>query len=251
MNKSDITIVCCYNDIDQFDMFMQSISGQTHIPNVISIDNRNKVFSSCAKALNSVIRDVNTKYVLFCHQDIIFTNIDTIEQFEQYCEKLDTKDIFGVAGTAKGEKKVISNIVHGKNRECPGHERVEGLQECDTVDECCFGGRTEFFLDNPFDEILCDDWHLYAVERCLNTTVNEGKVYVCDISLIHASRGALSKGYLKCCYRICKAYGKDLKYINTTCGMWKTGFWARKYQYVKFRLKLIKRAWKNGKKIVS
>ena len=107
------------------------------------------------------------------------------------------------------------------------------MQEFDNVDECFFGGATEGFRKYPFDEQLCDNWHLYAVERCLNAKVNGHKVYACDVSLVHKSRGRINHGFNVNLYQICKKYSHKFKRLRTTCANTSTGFIGRTLYYLK------------------
>ena len=171
---SNVTIVCCYNNEKAYNDLVNSLKTQTCPYELIGIDNRdNKNFSACSKALNSVINQVKTKYVIYSHQDIILTTPDALAKFMNYLEKTGPDDILGVAGTKFEIPGTISNIRHGKNLTYAGSNRVvNGFMEGDTLDECFFAGHAKHFLEYPFDEIICDNWHLYAAEACLRTKSN-------------------------------------------------------------------------------
>ncbi len=123
-----------------------------------------------------------------------------LSQFVEYVRQVGADDIVGVAGAAEVESPVagvvadragtcvLSYILHGKDRSCPGEWEFYEIAPCDTVDECFFGGRTSAFLKEPFDEKLCDSWHLYAVERCLRARLSGNRVWVCRLPLIHGGR---------------------------------------------------------------
>ena len=103
---------------------------------------------------------------------------------------------------------VLSYVRHGAELACAGGLEFHGLVACDTVDECFFGGRTETFRTEPFDEKLCDNWHLYAVERCLRARTRGGRVWVCDVPLIHHSGGNINHSYNEGFRRIAAHYAK-------------------------------------------
>lgn len=227
-----LTVVCCYNNTEQYNEFVELLKKQTEEICLIGIDNSGNKFQSCSKAYNSVLNDIKTKYVVFSHQDIIFEENDILARFNGYLEQIDVYDILGVAGARNGEKNIYTNICE-ENGEYAGEERILGIQEFDNVDECFFGGTTEGFRKNPFDEEICNDWHLYAVERCLNAKVNGHKVYACDIRLIHKSKGRISHGFNVNLYQICKKYAGDFKRIRTTCANTSTAFWGRTMYYFK------------------
>ena len=224
-----VTVVCCYNNAAMYHDFEECLKEQTCPCKLIGINNEgNQGFTSCAAAYNSVIRDIDTKYVIYSHQDIRLKEKDTLEKFLGYLDRLNRDDLLGVAGVRfDDEEGIYSNIIHVYNQTGKLHHAgvayVEGMIPCDTLDECFFGGYTEHFLKHPFDEKLCDNWHLYAVERCLNTKVEgrkEGKenaVYVCDVLLFHLSSGNVNAAFVKGFCKICKHYASDFPIIKTTC----------------------------------
>lgn len=231
MNR--VTLICCFNNKKQFDELKITLENQTEKHKLIAIDNTRKVFSSCSLAFNSVITQVETKYVIYLHQDILFINNNSVKIFTDYMEQMDENDILGVAGSKRGIDHVISNVLHGKFMEQAGKECVVGMLSVDVIDECFFGGYTECFVHNPFNEKLCKGWHLYAVERCLNALIRKNHVYVCDISLIHNSKGKINHAFNVDFYKISKYYAKQVNYIRTTCAYASTRFIIREWAYVK------------------
>ena len=232
-DKCIVTIVCCYNDTSVYNNFVASLQNQTCPYKLIGINNGdNAGFSSCAAAYNSVISNVDTKYVIYSHQDILLKDANSLEKFVAYLERINEDDILGVAGTRFDDQDgVYSNIVHRNRRTgkllYAGLLYVEGMMSCDTLDECFFGGYSEHFLKHPFDEKLCNNWHLYAVERCLNTKVEGNSVYVCDVFLFHLSSGKLNSALIKGFYEILKHYADKFPLIRTTCVCSKTNFMRR------------------------
>lgn len=235
---SDVTIVCCYNNETMYNNFVNTLKAQTCPYELIGIDNRgNGKFTSCAAAYNSVIDDVKTKYVIYSHQDIELKDSDSLAKFISYLERIKRDDILGVAGVKFNEKGLFSNIKHIDNKTgeliYPGSERVRGsIMECDVIDECFFGGYTEHFRTNPFNESLCDNWHLYAVEACLKSKskclheTEQNRVYVCDVFLVHTSDGLSGTGFAfyHGFYKLCRYYRRYFPFIRTTCASSKTGF---------------------------
>ncbi len=179
---------------------METLKIQTIPCEIIGIDNRgNKGFSSCAAAYNSVIDRVKTKYVIYSHQDILLNDPEALEKFVSYLERTGKDDILGAAGVRFDSTEGFSNVTHIHNRT---GELVHGtakfpegdMIECDTVDECVFGGHTEHFREHPFDEKLCNNWHLYAAESCLLTKAYlGGKVWCCDVPVFHLSSGTVAQ----------------------------------------------------------
>ena len=169
----DITVICCWNDEKAYNDFVDTLKAQTYQSEIISIDNKgNKSFTSCAAAYNSVIGQVKTKYVVYSHQDILLNEADALEKFAACLDNIGSDDVVGVAGAKFSTPEIFTNMMHvwkhsGKLGYAGG-ERVTGdMEECDTVDECFFGGYAEHFREYPFDEVVCDGWHLYAADACL------------------------------------------------------------------------------------
>ena len=170
---SDITVICCWNNEKAYNDFVDTLKAQTYQCEIIGIDNKgNKRFTSCAAAYNSVIGKIKTKYVIYSHQDILLNEADTLEKFAACLDKIGSDDVVGVAGAKFSTPEIFTNMMHvwkhsGKLGYAGG-ERVTGdMEECDTVDECFFGGYAEHFREYPFDEVVCDGWHLYAADACL------------------------------------------------------------------------------------
>lgn len=235
-----VTIVCCYNDREQYDRLLRSLAEQRLEYELMGIDNCGQRFSSCSRALNSVLDEIKTEYVIFSHQDIELPEPDMLGQFVTYMEGIGAGDILGVAGavenpdrSAKNLECVISNVHHGADLVVAGETEFTGMTACDTVDECFFGGRTECFQRAPFDEELCDNWHLYAVERCLYARTRGHQVYVCDLPLLHHSGGKINHTYNQNFYRIAGTYAKKLDCIRTVCGSARTDWIHRGFFYLK------------------
>ena len=225
---SDVTVVCCWTNEAMYNDFVNTLKSQSVPSELIGIDNRgNKGFTSCASAYNSVIDQVKTKYVIYSHQDILLNDSEVLSKFLSYLETIGHDDILGVAGV-RFESPEISTIftnikhIHPYTGELisPSKNRVDsGIIECDTVDECFFGGYTEHFRDYPFDSEVCDDWHLYAAEACMNTKVNaHAKIWVCSSNIIHRSAGNVNSKFIFGFCRLCRKYANDFPFIRATCG---------------------------------
>ncbi len=174
MDKNpNVTIVCCYGSPAKYKDFVATLETQTCPYELIGLENEgDKNFSSCASAYNSVINQVKTKYVIYSHCDILLDKPDILEKFAACLDKISHDDILGVAGAKFSTPGTFTNIMHVWNNSgklgYAGQNRVEGdMEEFDTVDECFFGGYTEHFREYPFDEVVCNNWHLYAVDACL------------------------------------------------------------------------------------
>ena len=175
---SEVTVICCWNDEKMYGDFVNTLKTQDCPYELIGIDNRgNGAFKSCAAAYNSVINQVKTKYVVYSHQDILMNEPDTLGKFVAYLERTGLDDILGAAGCKFDTKGVFADFKHvikltGELKPAGDYEVEDGFMEADTLDECFFGGHAEHFMRNPFDEVVCSGWHLYAAEACLRTKSN-------------------------------------------------------------------------------
>ncbi len=232
LNKR-VTIVVCYNDEKQFEDFKNSLDKQSEKAELIGINNEGNKFKSCAAALNSVVDKLETPFVIYSHQDMLFETEDALLKIVDYMEKTDSNDIIGVAGVKRGSKSAYTNILHGlESRRYAGKNRIESMEECESVDECFFGGHSDYFVKNPFDEKICNNWHLYAVEQCLRARTLGGKVYVCDADLYHHSDGKHNKLLHDNFRELSKHYAKSYEYICAPCCMGYTDPVRRNWGYI-------------------
>ena len=230
---SNVTVICCYNNEKVYGDFVNTLKTQTCPYELIGIDNRgNGKFTSCAAAYNSVIDRVKTKYVIYSHQDIMLNTPDFLSKFAACLERTQINDILGVAGVRFDSGSALSNILHvdpETGELVPAGKFPSGcdLAECFTLDECFFGGHTEHFKAYPFNADICSGWHLYAVEACLKTqtiNMNAGRVYSCDIPLIHNSTDGVDFAFYRQFFHLCGHYAKHFPRIKTTCTDGKTDF---------------------------
>ena len=235
------TLVCCYNNLALFLNLEKSINKQNEDVDVVAINNCEHKYKSISEAYNSVINSVSTKYVVFLHQDILLTDQYIIKQFVDDCEKIGTYDILGVAGKIRGCPYGLGNIRTGYEMKRAVRGEINGMHECDTVDECFFGGWTECFQKYAFSEKVCYGWHLYAVDRCLAALTRGNKVYLSDSNLVHLSGGKTDHAYNIMLYKLCKQYCKSIDEVATTCETMPTRPIAREIKFVKLELSVFKR----------
>ena len=240
MSDNRVTIICCYNNEEQYKSeLIASIELQTEKCDVIALNNTENLFKSSSEAFNSVMNKIKTRYVVFSHQDICMTKGWSLSKFIDYMTLAKVGDIYGVAGTSLQEFGVLSAIYHGKNQSPAWERKLTGIQKCDTIDECFFGGMADTFRRYPFNEKLCNNWHLYAVERCLNNRLYGHEVYVCEIPLIHLSKGKINREFNINFRALCKSYSRYYTEIYTTCARSKTDIISRNVNYLKMELKRI------------
>lgn len=66
----------------------------------------------------------------------------------------------------KNSLGVMTNIKHGNPPALAGNIQIERPEKVQTLDECLVIIVKKTFDKLQFDELVCDDWHLYAVNYC-------------------------------------------------------------------------------------
>jgi hypothetical protein len=120
-------------------------------------------------------------------------------------------------------------------------KRIDAPQSVMTVDECCAIIPREVFKKRPFDEVSCNNWHLYVVEYCLHIKTLGLEVYVLPQDLYHVSTtGTLNSAYFATLQKVLKRYKSAYQKIYTSSGCWDTAapvvgqrvaYYAKKYFY--------------------
>ena len=221
----NVTVVCCWTNEKMYNEFLATLKAQDAPCKIIGIDNRgNNAFTSCAAAYNSVIGEIDTEYVIYSHQDILLNSPGVLSKFLSYLANIGRDDILGIAGVKfELSSHIFTDIMQTHPYDGSlipaGRYHVEGgIMECDTVDECFFGGHASHFRDYPFDAETCDNWHLYAAEACMRAkTKAHAKIWVCGADIIHRSIGNVNSSFVFGFCRLCRKYAGDFPFIRTTC----------------------------------
>lgn len=218
MEKSiDLTIICVYNNKNILNtMLLESLNHQNVKSKTLLFDNSDNYYSSAAKAYSDLIETVQSKYVLFVHQDIIFDTEDSLINIYKYM--LNNKEsIVGVVGVKINDNKAYGTIregVHGEYSRC---FKIESAITVDAVDECCFGGKVGLIRKVGFDSDTCNGFHLYAVDLCYAAKKMGIETCVVPSQLIHVSLGNLSHDFFIRLKKLRNKYKKNFKYIRTCC----------------------------------
>lgn len=233
------SIVCCYNDYDEYKTnieeglyrLLKKYDSQCEL---IGLNNTTKQYASAAEALNQGCEKACQDILVIVHQDVVI-NKRCPETIIKYGETLKNEfTLIGAAGKLKD--KIYTNIQHGKNSMYAGKYRVKELIEVETVDECFFCLSKETWKRLRFNEKICNGWHLYAVEMCLNIRMNLGKVYVGEFDIYHKSQGVVDFNYLDTMKTLCKKYCKKIGKIRTMCFDCSTNFPYFSIVYKKIRI---------------
>ena len=214
-----ISVICVYNNTKQLESeLLKSLRIQDVEYELVLVDNGNKQYSSAAKALNHGAGQANGEYLIFTHQDITLKEKNALKDFIDAIKCAGHGSLIGAAGAIEGEADNKSNFTDGVIVDysivcnCSGN-----LQEVSCIDEAFFGMTKETWQRHHFDEELCDNWHLYAVEACLYARKHGFSVFLKPVQIHHSSLGHISQDYMRTLKRLCKAYRRDFKRIWTTC----------------------------------
>lgn len=213
----NITLVCVYNNANILNsMLVKSLKQQNVMCKTVFFDNSSHYYTSAAKAFSELTEKVETKYVLYVHQDIIFQTKDALFKIYQYM--LNNKDsLIGVVGVKINDDNAYGTIREGAYGEFQRCYTIESAVIVDAVDECCFGGEVGLIREVGFDPETCNGFHLYAVDLCYAAKRLGIETRVIPSNIIHASLGNLSHDFFVCLKKVRKKYKKYFKYIRTCC----------------------------------
>jgi len=238
-----ISVVCVYNNESLLkDYLLNSLENQTVEFELIKIDNTRNRFRSAAEALNDGGKRAKGKYIMFVHQDVRLSSNSWLEDAEKILDYLPKLGIAGVAGAKKtGNPKkleVVTNVKHGIPPRNASYNLIKNPVEVETLDECLVIIPKPMFDTIMFDEKVCDDWHLYAVDYCLSVRKLGYFAYAIPLFVYHLSEGALFTNYFKIILsfgEFSKKYYQNLEKIRnkhkmcydricTPCGIWDTSY---------------------------
>ncbi|MFX0091531.1 MAG: glycosyltransferase [Candidatus Hodarchaeota archaeon] len=242
-----ISVVCVYNNSRLLKQWLlKDLKSQTVDYELILIDNTKNMFKSAAEALNHGGRKVNGNYIMFAHQDVNLCSNTWLEEVENILNSISNLGIAGVVGMSnEGEIEKIfkDNIKWGY--------RFSEPVPVQTLDECLVIIPHSIFKKLQFDEVVCDNWHLYAVDYCLSIKSQFPlKAYLIPLPTRHIgsgrraerfidilrSFGDLPQGYYKTLEKMRGKHKTHYRKIYTTCGVWNTQYhtmWQRAWNLMK------------------
>lgn len=239
----DISLITIVNDKDVYEGFLNSLGKQKNADyELIPIYNTNNEYQSARSAYNDAAQTAKGTYLCFVHPDVRFLDTDSLANILDQVMSIDDFGVIGIAGAqARGRKNrvILTTIVQGKQLNRVG-EMISKPEEVQTVDECLFIVKNEYFQSVHFPQK--DGWHLYGVEYCLQALGKGKKNYVIPSKIWHMSDGkSLDCKYVSQLNSLVKEYKNDYKLICTTVKAWPTrGICARlyrKYYWVKQYIK--------------
>ena len=220
-NMKKISLISVYNKPEILSDMVKSAEKQKNVClDFVLIDNTKMTYSSAAKALNYGVKKSVGDVLVFLHQDIEFMSEFVLEYIFDYAVK-NKNTVFGAAGVAqKGTEKYEAGLL--STMWVSQDKRIDSITKPEkvfTLDECLIACHKDCFEKIRFDEELCDGWHLYGADLCLQAQDFAGfNVEVVPLDVWHKSPGNADKSYFITQNRLAKKYKKYHKVINTTNG---------------------------------
>jgi hypothetical protein len=218
-----MSIISVYNDRSILERYLlKSLEIQNVNFELILLNNSNGQFKSAAEALNSGVKNSNGDYLMFVHQDFDLISAKWLEHAEKVLDNLKNIGVAGVVGR-KG-RTWISNIKSGITPVPVATNQIQESKKAQTLDECLIIVPKKIFEEIQFDEVVCDNWHLYATEYCLNVQKAGYDVYVIPLGGYHVSPGYSfsPEAYYSTLKKVVTKYKGDYKWIYTSTGSWST-----------------------------
>lgn len=229
-----ISVVVVYNREEILkEYLLNSLKKQTVKFEFVGLDNTRGKYKSAAQALNEGAERTYGKYILFVHQDVRLESPSWLEEAEKMLDSLSDVGAAGVSGSME-QGKTVTSVMHGKPPRLAGEIYPEKPVRVQTLDECLLIVPRTVFDKLKFDEVVCDGWHLYAVDYSLSVTRQGLDNYVIPLRSYHASRGISKspaqvllsleiypKEYYLTLSKVLKKHN-NLINISTTCGNWNT-----------------------------
>lgn len=246
--EKEITFICVYNNRKQLDEMLLKSLDKINATNMILFDNTKKVFRSAAEAYNTIISsnlNILTSVLVFLHQDIAFDN-------DEFCKRLvcelhsNPEQLLGFAGMSQCGR-TVSNLKYWRNKHFITKSQIKEKTEVYSLDECCFALTKELFLRLYFDQYVCNNWHLYAVDLCYEAKRKFGiKSYVLPEVIYHKQEegsGGLyvDSFFLQTLWRMTRKYRRDFTVLHTPCIHIQTNLLLAALKILKSYLKVIYR----------
>lgn len=193
---SIITLV--NNEKQYFDLLeclrIQDFKGPFEI---IALPNFNGEYKSCAEALNIGLDLSESKYSILCHQDLLLDKNWLSSIFKRITDLDSQKINWGVLGMAGAITH--SNIDYGCNYLANEFNKDEScfdffyktfkkdFVQVQCIDELCLVVKSDNKI--RFDEQVCDHYHWYGADFCLQYIKEKYNNFVINSPCIHLSDG--------------------------------------------------------------
>ncbi|MFQ9923488.1 MAG: glycosyltransferase [Beduini sp.] len=218
-----ISIICICNNRKVYNEYLAKSLSKQHSCSyeILRIDNQGNRYPNAVSAFNSVIKQAKGEYLMFVHQDIALEDDYFLNKVESYFKDHPQTGIAGIAGVR--DRKIYSNIEHSIPRVRVSEDVLSSAVSVNSLDECLFIIPRKYLLEYPFDEQVCDHWHLYTVEYCYRMKKLNKEVVVLPLKAYHLSQGDfMNEGYYETLLKVANKYHKDFDRLETTIRSWST-----------------------------
>lgn len=211
------TLVTNYDEYMEMVTSAQSKGFQGDDVEFLYFDNQDGNIADGYSGINTVLKKAQGKYLIFCHQDIIFFDNDRAK-LDSCLLELDKFDknwaVAGNAGkTQCGDLKIRITEPRMKNYAIGDFpERVISLDENFLILNRNHSLHTSFPRLSGF--------HLYALDLCQNAISSGLNCYVIDFHLLHKSTGKLNQSYfaIEVKYKTIQYQRKQAQDFFAVCG---------------------------------
>ena len=221
-----ISIICAFNNKDMLEeCLISSLKKQSYKDfEKIMVDTKKLELKSASSALNYGASIAKGDLLVFCHQDIVLTDVDFLKRLVDLSSQLEF-GVLGVAGTEIGSNTVITNIFHGSEKTLSGNKTIALPTQAESVDECFFAIKKEKF--SGFTD-YGNVWHLYAVDYCYKARFeNNQDIFVLPLELYHVSPGySLDISFYTTFKKVVKKYKKYTRIFSSTCYFCENNFFV-------------------------
>ena len=226
-----ISIISVYNNELLLNKLIDTINSQIGVSvDKVIIDNTKNKFSSAASALNYGIKKTCGEVLVFVHQDVEFLSTDSLVKIYDFADE-NRFTVFGAAGVKSKDKGhsdgILSAMYEGEFKS--KYTSLSCPTECFVLDECLIACHRDCMNYLSFDEKVCDGWHLYGADLCMQAQINPNlNVVVLPMDYVwHKSHGNADKSYFQTQGKLAKKYKDYYKIINTTNGFQYTNSFKR------------------------
>ena len=224
-NTPLLSIICVYNDRDQYDELVRSTGSLQKDIEFVGLDNRSSSWGSAASAYLEGASRASSSLLVFSHQDIRFVDDSFLLELVSELTK-NPMQIIGVAGAIPVDnghgRKMLSGMYQGSR--LMRHHTASVKTAVMSLDECLFALGSKVLEKVAFDDKTCDSWHFYAVDLCLQAHLKSIPSYVTPANVLHLSGGNRDASYYLAQERLKNKYKKDYGCIATTCGWTSTSY---------------------------
>lgn len=210
---------------DEYLEMVESAKNKGFVGNDIEFlyfDNQGKNNVDGYLGINVALQKAQGEYLIFCHQDVMFSDDDR-ETLDIRLKELEDRDsnwaVCGNAGKTKyGTLKIRITEPRMQNYSIGNFpEKVISLDE-----NFLILNRKKYFSTSS---ALLHGFHLYALDLCQNAITLGLSCYVIDFHLLHKSLGNLNQGYfdIERKYKKIQYHRKQVKDFFAVCGHFYVG----------------------------